>query len=318
MLPKSRVISIVLLGLGVALLVAGIVTPQFLHASARLPLDLTGATYTLTDEDGTALKRSEEGTEEYNGPVTYQMHVDVQDPSDAQNATVSIGESTFRGFGDDGAIENLVQAQIWNYSIDRITGEATSEADISYQLASPMTTSAVDGYWFKFPSDAAKTTYPAYDPTLRAARDAVFEEELEVDGRTVYRYHQEIEPVNVATLYAGAFNTTQLETEDGGTEAGYLFHSGTRELYVDQETGLLIGMDVDIHDYYADREGNADHDALVLNASSTDEDRAAMLAQAAEVPKESTARNVRLGLLIAGGVLAVLGLIGTFWPRRKR
>ncbi|APT81803.1 DUF3068 domain-containing protein [Corynebacterium ammoniagenes] len=318
MLPKSRVISIVLLGLGVALLVAGIVTPQFLHASARLPLDLTGATYTLTDEDGTALKRSEEGTEEYNGPVTYQMHVDVQDPSDAQNATVSIGESTFRGFGDDGAIENLVQAQIWNYSIDRITGEATSEADISYQLASPMTTSAVDGYWFKFPSDAAKTTYPAYDPTLRAARDAVFEEELEVDGRTVYRYHQEIEPVNVATLYAGAFNTTQLETEDGGTEAGYLFHSGTRELYVDQETGLLIGMDVDIHDYYADREGNADHDALVLNASSTDEDRAAMLAQAAEVPKESTARNVRLGLLIGGGILAVLGLVGTFWPRRKR
>lgn len=318
MLPKSRVISIVLLGLGVALLVAGIVTPQFLHASARLPLDLTGATYTLTDEDGTALKMSEEGTEEYNGPVTYQMHVDVQDPSDAQNATVSIGESTFRGFGDDDAIENLVQAQIWNYSIDRITGEATSEAEISYQLASPMTTSAVDGYWFKFPSDAAKTTYPAYDPTLRAARDAVFEEELEVDGRTVYRYHQEIEPVNVATLYAGAFNTTQLETEDGGTEAGYLFHSGTRELYVDQETGLLIGMDVDIHDYYADREGNADHDALVLNASSTDEDRAAMLAQAAEVPKESTARNVRLGLLIAGGVLAVLGLIGTFWPRRKR
>ena len=318
MLPKSRVISIVLLGLGVALLVAGIVTPQFLHASARLPLDLTGATYTLTDEDGTALKMSEEGTEEYNGPVTYQMHVDVQDPSDAQNATVSIGESTFRGFGDDDAIENLVQAQIWNYSIDRITGEANSEAEISYQLASPMTTSAVDGYWFKFPSDAAKTTYPAYDPTLRAARDAVFEEELEVDGRTVYRYHQEIEPVNVATLYAGAFNTTQLETEDGGTEAGYLFHSGTRELYVDQETGLLIGMDVDIHDYYADREGNADHDALVLNASSTDEDRAAMLAQAAEVPKESTARNVRLGLLIAGGVLAVLGLIGTFWPRRKR
>jgi hypothetical protein len=318
MLPKSRVISIVLLGLGVALLVAGIVTPQLLHASARLPLDLTGATYTLTDEDGTALKMSEEGTEEYNGPVTYQMHVDVQDPSDAQNATVSIGESTFRGFGDDDAIENLVQAQIWNYSIDRITGEATSEAEISYQLASPMTTSAVDGYWFKFPSDAAKTTYPAYDPTLRAARDAVFEEELEVDGRTVYRYHQEIEPVNVATLYAGAFNTTQLETEDGGTEAGYLFHSGTRELYVDQETGLLIGMDVDIHDYYADREGNADHDALVLNASSTDEDRAAMLAQAAEVPKESTARNVRLGLLIAGGVLAVLGLIGTFWPRRKR
>lgn len=318
MLPKSRVISIVLLGLGVALLVAGIVTPQLLHASARLPLDLTGATYTLTDEDGTALKMSEEGTEEYNGPVTYQMHVDVQDPSDAQNATVSIGESTFRGFGDDDAIENLVQAQIWNYSIDRITGEATSEAEISYQLASPMTTSAVDGYWFKFPSDAAKTTYPAYDPTLRAARDAVFEEELEVDGRTVYRYHQEIEPVNVATLYAGAFNTTQLETEDGGTEAGYLFHSGTRELYVDQETGLLIGMDVDIHDYYADREGNADHDALVLNASSTDEDRAAMLAQAAEVPKESTARNVRLGLLIAGGALAVLGLIGTFWPRRKR
>ena len=58
MLPKSRVISIVLLGLGAALLVAGIIAPQFLHASARLPLDLSGATYTLTDEDGAAVEFS--------------------------------------------------------------------------------------------------------------------------------------------------------------------------------------------------------------------------------------------------------------------
>ena len=317
MLPKSRVISIVLLGLGAALLVAGIIAPQFLHASARLPLDLSGATYTLTDEDGAAVEFSEDGTDEYIGPVTYQMHVDLQEPADANNATVSIGESTLRGHAEDDAISNLVQAQIWNYSIDRVTGEATSEADISYQLASPMATSAVEGYWFKFPSNAEKTTYPAFDPTLRAARDAVFEEELDIDGRTVYRYHQDIAPENVATLYAGAFNTTTLETEDGGTEAGYLFHSGTRDLYVDQETGLLVGLDDDIHDYYADREGNADHDALVLQAASSDEDRSAMLAQAGKVPREATAHNVRLGLLIGGGVLIALGAFGTFWPRRK-
>ena len=317
MLAKSRVISIVLLGIGAALLVAGIIAPQFLHASARLPLDLTDATYTLTDENGAALEFSEEGTEEYTGPVTYQMHVDIQEPADAENATVSIGESTRRGHIDNDDIADLVQAQIWNYSIDRISGEATSEAGISYQLASPMATSAVDGYWFKFPSNAEKTTYPAFDPTLRAARDAVFEEELEIDGRAVYRYRQEIEPENVATLYAGAFNTTTLETDDGGTEAGYLFHSGTRDLYVDQETGLLVGMDVNIHDYYADREGNADHDALVLQAASTDEDRSAMLAQAAEVPRESTAHNVRLGLLISGGILIIIGLIGLVFARRR-
>ena len=317
MLAKSRVISIVLLGIGAALLVAGIIAPQFLHASARLPLDLTDATYTLTDENGAALEFSEEGTEEYTGPVTYQMHVDIQEPADAENATVSIGESTRRGHIDNDDIADLVQAQIWNYSIDRISGEATSEAGISYQLASPMATSAVDGYWFKFPSNAEKTTYPAFDPTLRAARDAVFEEELEIDGRAVYRYRQEIEPENVATLYAGAFNTTTLETDDGGTEAGYLFHSGTRDLYVDQETGLLVGMDVNIHDYYADREGNADHDALVLQAASTDEDRSAMLAQAAEVPRESTAHNVRLGLLISGGILIILGLSGLVFARRR-
>ena len=76
-------------------------------------------------------------------------------------------------------------------------------------------------------------------------------------------------------------------------------------------------MDVDIHDYYADRDGNADHDALVLNASSTEEDRSAMLAQAADVPRESTARIVRLALLTSGGIVILLGLIGTFWPRRK-
>src|SRR5699024_7581252 len=172
------------------------------------------------------------------------MHVDLQEPADANNATVSIGESTLRGHAEDDAISNLVQAQIWNYSIDRVTGEATSEADISYQLASPMATSAVEGYWFKFPSNAEKTTYPAFDPTLRAARDAVFEEELDIDGRSLYRYHHDIAPIYLATLYAGVFNSSTLESEDCGNESVYLFPSVTRHLYVDQETGLLVCQDV--------------------------------------------------------------------------
>ena len=77
----------------------------------------------------------------------------------------------------------------------------------------------------------------------------------EYDGRTVYRYHQEIEPTNVAQLFAADGNTTSLPKEGGGEEQGYLTHSGSRDFYVDQQTGLVVGMDMDIDDYYADREG---------------------------------------------------------------
>ena len=177
-------------------------------------------------------------------------------------------------------------------------------------MASPEEKVAVDGYWLKFPADVEKTNYPVFDPTLRKAVDAVFEEETEIDGRTVYRYHQEIEPTNVAQLYAADGNTTSFPKEDGGHEPGYLMHSGSTDFYVDQATGLVVGMDMDIDDYYADREGVGRERAFVFNGSTSEESRAALLDEAKSFPRNRVAEIARWAALGIGIVFTFIGVIG--------
>ena len=308
MLPKSRIFSVLLLGLGVALLAAGVVAPAFLDFSPRLPLNLKNSTWTLHDDSADSQQLSKDGSTPYSGPMTYQINMDIQEPSDEEKATVRIGETRMRGEGE--GLNDLSQAQVWTYPVDRLSGEAMREASLSHTLATPSDTVTIDGYWLKFPADAEKTNYPVFDPTLRKAVDAVFEEETTMDGRTVYRYHQEIEPTNVAQLYAADGNTTSLPKEGGGEEQGYLTHSGNRDFYVDQQTGLVVGMDVDIDDYYADREGVGRVRAFVFDSSTSEEDQKELLKEAAEFPRDRVAEIVRWIVIGVGALLALLGIIG--------
>ncbi|MBM0262601.1 porin PorA family protein [Corynebacterium macginleyi] len=308
MLPKSRIFSVLLLGLGVALVVAGVAAPAFLDFSPRLPLELKNTTWTLKDESADSQVVNKDGMSPYSGPMTYQINASIQEPSNEDTATLRIGETRLRGDGQ--GLDDLSRAQVWTYPIDRLSGEAEGEASLSHTLASPEEKVSIDGYWLKFPANAEKTNYPVFDPTLRKAVDAVFEEEIEVEGRTVYRYHQEIEPTNVAQLYAADGNTTSFPKEDGGQEPGYLMHSGSRDFYVDQATGLVVGMEMDIDDYYADREGVGREPAFVFNGSSSEEARVALLEEAKSFPRNHVAEIVRWVVLGIGIVLTFIGVIG--------
>ncbi|MDO5032374.1 DUF3068 domain-containing protein [Corynebacterium sp.] len=315
MLPKSRILSVLLLGLGVALVAAGLVAPSFLSFSPRLPLDIENTTWTLKDDNAKSQMVTGEGTSLYEGPMTYQLNMDVQDPADKNMATLRIGESAIRG--DSGNLEDLSMARVWTYGIDRLSGEAEGPAVLSHTIGSPTAEVTVDGYWLKFPAHAEQTTYPAFDPILRKAVDAVFEEEMEIDGRTVYRYHQEIEPVNTATVFAGN-TTTTLTNEDGSTEQGYLFHMGSRDFYVDQETGLVVGMDMAIDDYWGDRTGAGRESQFVFTGSTSEEDRAALLEQAAEFLSPEVGTAVRWGSIAVGALLALLGAAGALGAFGRR
>ncbi|MBK4145284.1 DUF3068 domain-containing protein [Corynebacterium macginleyi] len=308
MLPKSRIFSVLLLGLGVALVVAGVAAPAFLDFSPRLPLELKNTTWTLKDESADSQVVNKDGMSPYSGPMTYQINASIQEPSNEDTATLRIGETRLRGDGQ--GLDDLSRAQVWTYPIDRLSGEAEGEASLSHTLASPEEKVSIDGYWLKFPANAEKTNYPVFDPTLRKAVDGVFEEETEVEGRTVYRYHQEIEPTNVAQLYAADGNTTSFPKEDGGQEPGYLMHSGSRDFYVDQATGLVVGMEMDIDDYYADREGVGREPAFVFNGSSSEEARVALLEEAKTFPRNHVAEIVRWVVLGIGIVLTFIGVIG--------
>ncbi len=315
MLPKSRIFSVLLLGLGVALIAAGLAAPRFLDFEPRLPLDLEKTTWTLTDDSAKSQVVTGEGTSAYEGPMTYQLNMEMQDPSDDEKVTVRIGESAMRG--DSGELADLSMARVWGYPMDRLSGQALDDATLTHTLGSPTAKVTVDGNWMKFPASTEQTTYPVFDPYLRKAADAVFEEEMDIDGRTVYRFHQEVEPTNLATLYPGQ-TTTIFRNEDDSTEQGYLFHKATRDFYVDQATGLVVGMDVAIDDYWGDRTGGGRETQFMFEGKTSEEDRSAFLAEAAKFPKPAVGNAVRWGTLGLGALLVLIGLIGSLGAFSRR
>lgn len=307
----------------------GALAPSMLASDARLPVDLEKTTFVLSDD--AAQTRLINDGRQLNVGVERQTHVKLMPPTDESVTTARIGVTDSRVSNQDD-LTRLINASVWTYSFDRTTGEATSDATVSSQLASPLETVPVNGVWVKFPTDAQQTTYEVFDPLLRDAIPAVFEESLEQDGRTIYRYHQDIEPVNVAERYSSVFNTIEVsaaaqsdvsaegdvatEEEAAAAEASskqaYLYHSGTRDYYVDQITGLIINVEEDIDDYYGDASGAKLEQALLFDGAGSEEQTATLLDQASQVDDGRVSRIIDYVILGLGLVLVVVGLLGSF------
>lgn len=311
MLPKSRIFSALLLGLGVALIVAGLLAPRFFHVDGRLPMDLEETTFTVTDDQAQTRLMSDPDGRVLDSPVSRQMHLEIQNPSDADAATVRVGTNTAR-INQQSDLDRLISAEVWNYRIDRTTGEALTPATVTDQLASPTAEIPVDGLWVKFPSGTEQTTYEVFSQTLREARPAVFAEELEIDGATVYRFRQEIEPTNVRQLYPGIFNETTFETEDGGQERGFLFHSVERDFFVEPNSGMIVDIHENINDFYGTEPGDERETVLRFDGQMAPEQVTERLSQAADVPHQSTAQAIRWVIVGIGGILILFGIAGSF------
>ncbi|AEX43448.1 putative secreted protein [Corynebacterium diphtheriae HC01] len=307
MLPTTRILSVLLLGLGVALVAVGILAPRWVNTDARLPLDLSQTTFTLVDDH--ARTRLINDGRVLDAGVVRQWHMDILPPTDADTATVRIGVTDVRK-SRQADVDRLIQASVWTYPLDRLSGEALAPATVSAQLGSPTESVPVDGAWLKFPSDAQQTTYEVFDPTLRSTTPAVFSEEIDRGGRTIYRYNQEIKPTNVAEKYASVFNTTQRDEN-----RLYLYHSGNRQWYVDQISGLVVDVEENIEDYFGDADGTRREDALIFHGRMSEDDKAALFGQASAVSDGSVARVLYRVALAAGAVLSVVGLMGAFRRR---
>ncbi|MFP7364845.1 DUF3068 domain-containing protein [Corynebacterium callunae] len=320
MLPKSRIISALLLGIGVALVVWGLVAPRFVHADGRLPLDLEATTYVLHDAEAQTTINSDPLAGVVTTPVTRQLHFEVMDPASADAATIRIGDTFMRGAAATQGFEQerLLSATVASLRIDRLTGEVLSDISLTNQLASPTVNYSVDGIWLKFPTDAQATTYNVIDPTLRQARPADFVESTEINGRQVMHYRQVIDNANVAESFADSNNTTTLTKEDGSTTTGYLFHNVTRDFWVDQKTGLLVDLSESIDDFYGDRTGQKYEQKLLFDASLDDAAVAALVEQAAEVPDAELIETLNKVGIGVGVVLILLGLLGSFGFMSKK
>lgn len=314
MLPKSRILSALLVGLGVALMAGGLLAPALINADGRLPLDLENTTWTIKDEQAqTRLMTSPDGRV-LDVPVTRQLHLDIQEPATEDSASIRVGSTTMRDSRQADA-DRLITARTWSYMMDRVTGEAETDADLVHTIGFPPETVPVDGHWLKFPSDAERTTYPVFDETLRESRPAVFVEEQEIEGRAVYQYRQVIEPTNVAELYEGFFTGTEV---DG--ERWPLFHSVTRDLYVDQVTGLVVDVEESVDDFYApsaDAPAAQRQTVLSFEGSRDDAQVSASVAELDDMLDPATARVIQWAVVGVGGALILVGAFGAFRGRGR-
>nr|VDG62286.1 Protein of uncharacterised function (DUF3068) [Streptococcus thermophilus] len=313
MLPKSRILSAILVGVGIALIVAGLVAPRFLLGDARFPLNLEHTTWTMHDPQGRVFD-SEVGE---NGkavevPVTRQLHMTVQNPATEERTGLRIGDSLLRG-DKDSDFDNLIAASTWSYEMDRKTGAFATAAKLSSVMAMPDAEVAVDGVWLKFPLDVQQTEYAVFEPTLRTAAPAVFKEERVVAGRTVYVFEQRVEAVNVAKLYADVANTLTLPAPGGGQRQVFRYHDATREFTVDQITGVVVGIDERVDDYYADQNGRRAQDIIAYDAAMDPADVEQMAGQLTPVT-QSVSRWVTWGTIGLGALLTLAGLIGALRP----
>lgn len=303
MLRFSRSLAALVAGVGIALVVAGMLAPRVLLSGERLPLALGDATWTITDPDGMRAGES--------APVTRQLHLEVMEPSGDERAAIRVGDSVRAGEAP-GDFENLVSATTWSYELDRVSGEALSPAQAQVIFAMPAAQVPVDGAWLKFPSPAPASDVDVFDPVLRGSAVARFVDTQEIGGRTVNRYQQTVAPTNVAQRYADPRNTL---TIDG--ERTFFTHAAERELLVDEQTGVVVGINERVDDYYADAEGNGVQNVLTYDGRM-DEAQVTELVQRVGQAQPKAANPLLWWIVTGvGAVLALVGLIGSVVSARR-
>ena len=303
MLRFSRSLAALVAGVGIALVVAGMLAPRVLLSGERLPLALGDATWTITDPDGMRAGKS--------APVTRQLHLEVMEPSGDERAAIRVGDSVRAGEAP-GDFENLVSATTWSYELDRVSGEALSPAQAQVIFAMPAAQVAVNGVWLKFPSPAPASDVDVFDPVLRGSAVARFVDTQEIGGRTVNRYQQTVAPTNIAQRYADPRNTL---TIDG--ERTFFTHAAERELLVDEQTGVVVGINERVDDYYADAEGNGVQNVLTYDGRM-DEAQVTELVQRVGQAQPKAAKPLLWWIVTGvGAVLALVGLIGSVVSARR-
>lgn len=299
----QKVLSALLVGLGVALMVGGWLAPSFLLNDARLPLSIGESTWTLHDPDG--MRDGEPA------PVTRQLHMELQNPSDAGTAAVRVGD-TLRAGTAPTDFENLVTASTWSFEMNRKTGRVEQPARVQLVMGMPAVEVPVEGLWLTLGTRVTQQTYEVFDPVLRNSAPAEFVGAEEIAGRTVHRFKQVIPVTNLAQQFADARNTGYEPGPDGELVKTYLFYAAERELLVDQVTGLVVGIDEKVDQFYGDAAGRGLRNVVLYDAAMDPADVAANVEALAGVRSERHFARVTWIVFGVGAVLTVLGLVGAW------
>ncbi|MCZ4077096.1 DUF3068 domain-containing protein [Rhodococcus sp. H36-A4] len=267
----SRIVALVLIGLGAFLLVAAILIPTYTVSHLeKTPLDLEVTT--ISTGTGSVLNSASltagRAVVDQNVPLVSQRFVTVEDPSGADEITVQAGQTLIRS--DKQGESGLLTASVDRVTLDRVSSMPVENPVGTIQLQSDKPAEEVPhtGLQYKFPFNTEQKSYPYFDVNARESKDIDFVEETEINGTTVYKFEQQVGPVDLSSVVNLPTNKLTLPAATWGVEGGDApvtmtrWYENTRTLYVEPETGVVVKGGEDIHQYYSRTAGTAEVEVL--------------------------------------------------------
>lgn len=312
-----RSIGLVLVGLGVLLLVLAPLSRWYAYPQLAVASDET-AERVSTGSDVVVLDLgaviSREGEIERSTDVRSVRRI-VPDRGAGSDDT-AVWETSVTTYDDLGQgstdSENVLSYLEERVAFDRHTGENVAGHGQFYTPTGERADRVeVDhtGYFFKLPFDTQRRDYEFWDSTIQDTRPLEFDGETTLDGLTVYRFVQEVEPTPVTALEVPGY----LFGATGAVVADRVY-STTRTLWVEPRTGAVIKGEEEQHSYleFEGQQGPA----IVQGTIAYTSDQVA-----ANVDEYSgTARTLEIvrttGPLAALALGAVLVVIGSVLARR--
>jgi len=244
-------VGFVLLGLGVFAVVLGLMLRFYAYPRlAKAPLDPQTVSV-ATGSGVTALIFTAEGGSTTPIPVirsnldlTANRYVtgDLTQPEVKENGDVASWIEAVEIVTPNGDRVKATERQL---CVDRHTAEAVEPCSARYIKASndPKDFTVIKedgtpqpGLNLKFPFGTEKQSYQMYDLTIRAAAEARFDGEEDVDGVKTYRFIQDIPATKVeerevpGSLLGGTEPTVRAD----------LYYQNRRTMWVEPQTGLIV------------------------------------------------------------------------------
>lgn len=299
-----RTAAVLLVGLGAFLLVFAALAKFYAYPRlAVAPID-QDSMVSSAGSDVTVFDISILAERETDVLSTRFVVGDVEASQEADDG-VAVWDTSVRTTDADG---DLLSATLERAAFDQRSGLAVNCCGEHYNEV------PVDheGLVFKFPFNTQQEDYEFWDASVGEARTAVFSGVEEIDGVTVYRFVQTIEPTQIAEQDVPPSLVGE-SGEDAITADRY--YSNTRTLWVEPETGAILrGQEDQLSTLRVDGE-----DRLTLTdgiVGYTDEQVADNVETFASLSTQLSILRVWaplvtlvLGLLaLAGGAVLLLGL----------
>lgn len=248
--PLHRIVTFIILGLGVFAVAAGLMLQLFAYPRlAKIPHNVKETS--VAHGDGiTALvymKNGDTYTPEIREDLsltstTYVTgNMRAEEVTEDGNVTVWIEASKVVV---DGEPDTTVNGSLRSLCLDRYSGEAVTPCENQFyedtegeRITGVRGSLLQPGLNFKFPFATEQRDYRWFDTNLKKALPIKYSGEEEIQGLTTYKFTQKIPPTKVEERDVPGALVGQ---PDVPTVRAELYYEATRTLWVEPETGAVI------------------------------------------------------------------------------